>query len=170
MRRIISIFLAIMILTSGTIAFADINSDIKKMNDKQLAELYEAVKEEMQSRGLALSSINLQTGKYIVGEDIEPGTYIFTCTGTEGEKLNDTYSSLGDAYGALMGDSSWGKLFGSLGDAMEDLSYATIEIIGDYGTVIKSVELDAGESVELTLSEKTAIQITDGSCSAELKA
>ena len=33
----------------------------------------------------------LREGKYIIGEDIEAGTYTLTCTATAGEQMNDTW-------------------------------------------------------------------------------
>lgn len=81
-------------------------------------------------------------------------------------RRNDTYgglySSLGDLYGGV--DSALGGLMGSLGGMMSDIINTEVEIIGDYGTVLKSYELKAGESVQITLSENTALKISEGTC------
>ena len=69
------------------------------------------------------------------------------------------YSSLGGLYGGSLGD-----LMGSLGGMMSDLINTEVKIIGDYGTVLKSFELKAGDSVRLTLEKNTALQISEGTC------
>ncbi|MBQ3703739.1 MAG: hypothetical protein II885_13445 [Oscillospiraceae bacterium] len=69
------------------------------------------------------------------------------------------YSSLGGLYGGSLGD-----LMGSLGGMMSDILNTEVKIIGDYGTVLKSFELKAGDSVRLTLEKNTALQISEGTC------
>ena len=123
---------------------------------------------EMIKKDLPLEEqITLREGMYIVGEDIQPGKYKITCTETEGEKMADAYSSLGDAYSKLGGDDSLGSLFGSLGGMMADLSPTTVEIVGDYGKILKSFVLKTGETANITLEEGTAIKVSDGSCVLE---
>ena len=60
--------------------------------------------------------------------------------------------------------TAFGGLFGSLGGMMSDLINTEVRIIGDYGTVLKSFELKAGDSVKLTLEKNTALQISEGTC------
>lgn len=168
MKRIISVFLAILVLSSLTMAFAE-ETDITAITDEQLAELYENVKAEMLSRGLLVEPLELEAGKYIVGQDIGAGTYIFTCTEADGKGLEETYSALGDVYNSISKEFSLSGAIGSLVDAFGSLSKMTVEVIGDYGTVIQSVELGEDESVELTLTENTAIQLVGGKCSVENK-
>ena len=106
----------------------------------------------------------LREGKYIIGEDIAPGTYTLTCTATAGEQMKDAYGSLGSAFDALDGDGGYGALFGALGGMMEDVIDLTVEILGDYGDVLKRYDMKAGDSLKITLQAKTALKITDGSC------
>lgn len=106
----------------------------------------------------------LREGKYIVGEDIEAGAYTLTCTATAGEQMKDAYGSLGSAFDALDGNGGYGSLFGALGGMMEDVIDMTVEIVGDYGDVLKRYDMKAGDSVKITLKAKTALKITDGSC------
>ena len=114
-------------------------------------------------------SKKLRDGKYIIGKDIPAGKYVITCLETEGEKVGSAYSSLGSAYDALddSSDGNWSSLFSSLGNIMGDLSEMEVEILGEYGDVLRSVSMKAGDTVELKLEEKTAIKITDGSCTIE---
>ena len=109
-------------------------------------------------------SRTLREGRYIVGEDIETGTYTLTCIATAGEQMKDAYGSLGSAFDALDGDGGYGSLFGALGGMMEDVIDMTVEIIGDYGDVLKRYDMKAGDSIKITLKAKTALKITDGSC------
>ncbi len=107
----------------------------------------------------------LREGKYIIGEDIVPGTYTLTCTATAGEQMNDAYDSLGGALDALDGGGNeFGALFGMLGGVAKDVIDMTVEIVGDYGDVLKRYDMKAGDSLPITLKEGTALRITDGSC------
>ena len=108
----------------------------------------------------------LREGKYIIGEDIAPGAYTLTCTATAGEQMNDAYGSLGGALDALDGGGSneFGALFGMLGGMAKDVIDMTVEIVGDYGDVLKRYDMKAGDSLPITLKEGTALKITDGSC------
>ena len=106
----------------------------------------------------------LREGRYIVGEDIEAGAYTLTCTATAGEQMKDAYGSLGGAFDKLDGGSEYGSLFGALGGLMEEVIDMTVEIIGDYGDVLKRYDMKAGDSIKITLKAKTALKITDGSC------
>ena len=106
----------------------------------------------------------LREGKYIIGEDIEAGKYTLTCTGTAGEQMNDAYGSLGSAYDALGGGDEYGSLFGMLGGMMENYMDMTVEIIGDYGDVLRSYSMKTGDTMSIALKLDTALKITDGSC------
>ena len=111
----------------------------------------------------------LREGKYIIGEDIEAGTYTLTCIATAGEQMNDTYGSLGSAFDAIEGGNEFGSLFGMLGDMAEDYVDMTVEIIGDYGDVLKTYSMKTGDTMSITLKEETALQITDGSCTIAIE-
>ena len=43
-----------------------------------------------------------------------------------------------------------------------------VKILGDYGDVLRSVEMKTGDVVTLSLSEGTALQISEGSCTLEM--
>lgn len=111
----------------------------------------------------------LREGKYIIGEDIEAGTYTLTCIATAGEQMNDAYGSLGDAFDAIEGGNEFGSLFGMLGGMAEDYVDMTVEIIGDYGDVLKTYTMKTGDTMSITLKEETALQITDGSCTIAIE-
>ena len=163
MKKLLSMFLAFVLTLAALSPTAYADYGLEAFNNDQLRDLYDCVLQEMKSRGLKLrQDITLREGKYIVGDDILPGTYTLKCTETSGDTYGDLYSSLGDLYGGS--DSPLGGLIGSLGGMMSDIVNTKIEIIGNYGTVLKSYELKAGESVQLTLSENTALQISEGTC------
>ena len=107
----------------------------------------------------------LREGKYIIGEDIPAGVYEITCIESTGEKAKDAYGALGSAMDALDGNqsNSYGSLFGAFGGLMEEYIGVTVEILGDYGDVLKSYTMKTGDSFLLKLQEKTALQISDGS-------
>lgn len=111
----------------------------------------------------------LLEGKYIIGEDIEAGTYTLTCIATAGEQMNDAYGSLGSAFDAIEGGNEFGSLFGMLGGMAEDYVDMTVEIIGDYGDVLKTYSMKTGDTMSITLKEETALQITDGSCTIAIE-
>ena len=109
-------------------------------------------------------SRTLREGRYIVGEDIEAGAYTLTCTATAGEQMKDAYGSLGSAFNALDRDGGYSSLFGALGGMMEDVIDMTVEIVGDYGDVLKRYDMKVGDSLKITLKANTALKISDGSC------
>ncbi len=170
MKKTFLLFISAVLLFSifSTCCYAE-EYDLKTLSDDALISLFSRVKAEMSSRNLPLSEkYTLREGKHIVGEDILPGTYKITCIETAGETLGSMYSSMGNIYGALEGSSNGlGAMMGSLGGMMGNVINTTVEILGDYGTVLKSFEMKGGESTYITLSEKTAIQITNGSCTLE---
>ena len=163
MKKLFSALLVLsLVLCLFTVSASAANS-LSDYSDPQLKQLYEAVKEEMVKRGLPLAQeVTLREGKFIVGQDILPGSYTLKCTATSGDTYGDLYSSLGDAYSSF--DSALGGLMGSLGGMMGDVINAEVEILGDYGTVLKSFEMKAGDSARVTLEEGTALQISDGTC------
>ena len=164
MKKLLSILLLLaLVLGFGAAACAEDNP-LARYSDEELRQFYEAVREEMLARGLPLAQeLTLREGKFIVGEDILPGSYTLKWLSTAGDDFGGMYSALGDAASSLGGED-WGGLFGSLGGMMSEVLNAQVEILGDYGTVLRSFELKAGDSVRVTLTEDTALQISDGTC------
>ncbi|MBQ6504375.1 MAG: hypothetical protein IJI57_10740 [Flexilinea sp.] len=161
MKKFVFVLLAVLIMAHPVLGQSD---EVRSLSDDQLRSLYETVKAEMSRRGLDSVEMTLQEGKYIIGKDIPAGSYTITCLSTEGEDLNNMYNSLGSAYNSLDSSSGtdWGSLFGALGGLMEDISELEVEILGDYGDVLKKVTLKKDASVDLTLNEGTALQISEG--------
>ena len=160
MKQFISIVLALLMLLSVLTCTSFADQALSSYTDAQLKELYESVKEEMVKRGLPLAQeITLKEGKFIIGQDILPGTYTIKCT----ETFGDTYGSAYSSFGSMFGDEL-GGMMDSLGGMMGDLINAQVEILGNYGSVLKSFELGVGDSSRITLEEGTALQITDGTC------
>ena len=170
MRKLFALLLALMLLTCATACADSLN--VSSWTDDQLRAAYQALRAEAAARGIALTeAITLGAGRYIVGQDIEPGAYVITCAATDAEALTDSFGSLGSMMDGLSGGgSSFTDLYSSLGSLYSSLDEGVkIEIIGDYGSVIKSVQLKKGESVSLTLEGKVALKISDGSCRLEIK-
>ncbi len=160
MKKLFSALLVLSLTLSVFVFWASADNALSGYSDSQLKELYEMVREEMISRGLPLAQeLTLKEGRFIVGEDILPGSYTIKCTETFGDTYGDVYSTLG----GLLGDDL-GGMMGSLGGMMSDIINAQVTILGDYGSVLKSFELGVGDSVRITLYEETALQITDGTC------
>ncbi len=162
MKKLLSvlIILALALALLGSTAFAAGADDLSKLSDDDLKQLYEAVRQEMIARGIPLAQeVTLRDGKYVVGEDILPGTYTLKCVETFGETYGDAYSALGGAAGGDLGG-----MMGALGGLMGDMINAQVEVLGDYGAVLKSFEMKTGDTVRITLAEKTALQISDGTC------
>ena len=174
MKRFLSLLLAVLLLTAlSAAAFAESPEtspapvDIGTMSNDALLELYAQIRDEMKARGL-LAAQTLKSGQYIIGQDIEPGTYKITCTGTDGEDLSDTYDSLGSIYSSILGEE-WGNLMSSAGSMLEAVSEMTLEIVGSYGSVERTVTMKSGDTVTITLQEGTALNVEDGTCSIELQ-
>lgn len=111
----------------------------------------------------------LREGKFIIGKDIAAGDYTITCTETSGESIGAAYGSLGGMLDALddQSDNNWSNLYGSLGDMMGNYMDMTVEILGDYGDVLRSYNMKTGDSFVITLEEGTALKIADGSCTIQ---
>ena len=164
MKKLLSILLLLALVLSVSAAACAEDNPLARYSDEELRQLYEAVREEMIARGLPLAQeVTLREGKFIVGEDLLPGSYTLKCLSTAGDDFGGVYSALGDAASSLGGED-WGGLFGSLGGMMSEVLNTQVEILGDYGAVLKSFELKAGDSVRVTLTENTALQISDGTC------
>lgn len=118
---------------------------------------------------LADSAITLREGRYIIGEDLEPGKYILTCTSTTGAQMGEAYGALGSALDAMEGTSSYGNLFGAFGGLMDEVSGLSVEILGDFGDVLASRELKKDEQIQITLKIGTALRISEGTCTLEPK-
>lgn len=161
MKKFVFVLLALLIVSLPVFGQTD---ELRNLSDGQLQSLFEAVKAEISRRGLDDVEMTLQEGKYIIGKDIPAGSYRITCLSTEGESLNSMYSSLGSAYDSMDSSSgtNWGSLFGALGGMMEEISELEIEILGDYGDVLKKVTLKKDASTDLVLSEGTALKISEG--------
>ncbi len=156
------VFVLLVLLIAALPALGQ-DEQLRNLSDAQLQSLFESVKAEISRRGLNAVEMTLQEGKYIIGRDIPAGSYTITCLSTEGESLNNVYSSLGSAYDSMDNSgTSWGNLFGALGSMMEEISELEIEILGDYGDVLKKVSLKKDASADITLNEGTALQISEG--------
>ena len=160
MKKIVFVLVVLLIAVLPVWGQAD---EVRNLTDAQLKTLYETVKAEMARRGLDSVEMTLGEGKYIIGKDIPAGTYTITCLSTEGESMGSAYDSLGSAYDSMLGGDSWSSLFGALGNLVEEVSELEVEILGDYGDVLKKITLKKDASVDLTLSEGTALQISEGS-------
>ena len=171
MRKALVFLLLVMILVSGTAAGAD--TDVSSLTDDQLLKIYRQIRAEAAVRGLTLTdSLTLGEGRYIVGQDIPPGVYLITCISTGAEDLSRSFGALGAALDGLDSQSgtSYTDIYSSLGSAFAALDEGVgVEIVGDYGTVLRSVHLKKGQSAALTLEGKVALSITDGSCLLEEK-
>ena len=160
MRKFIFVVFVLLFAALPVMGQAD---QVRNLSDADLRTLYEIVKSEMSRRGLDAVEMTLSEGKYIIGKDIPAGTYTITCLSTEGEELSGVYDSLGSAYDSMSGGGdSWSNLFGALGNMMSDVSELEVEILGDYGDVLKKVTLKKDASTDITLSEGTALQISEG--------
>ena len=161
MKKLLSVLLTLALILAllPCAAFAA-SGTFADYSDDDLKYWYEEARKEMQKRGLSLTQeLTLRDGKFIVGQDIQPGSYTLKCVETSGENYGDLYSSLGNFYGGQLGD-----LMGSLGGMVSNVINTEAKIIGDYGTVLKSFELKAGDSVRLTLEKNTALEISEGTC------
>ena len=170
MKRIITLLLVLVLTISVVNIFALADApDLTGWNDNDLKTLYSAVRAELARRGIPLTEkLTLREGKFIIGEDIIPGTYKITCIETAGETYGNVYSSLGDVYKGFDSDNDGlGALMGSLGNMRGQVFNTSVEIIGDYGNVLRSFALKKGESTSITLTEKTALKIADGTCELE---
>ena len=171
MKKWMALLLMLIVLV-GVTAYAD-SIDFSGWTDVQLRAAYQAIVAEAGRRGIALAeSTTLGAGRYIVGQDIDAGSYVITCVSTDAEEMSKGFGSLGAALDGLGSSdgTSYTDIYASLGSMFASLDEGVkIEVIGDYGTVIKSVQLKKGESASLILEGKVALKISDGTCRLERK-
>ena len=172
MKKGFAILLALLLACCMTCVHAERN-EFDTLSNEELLLIYKRIRQEVEARGLKLSEpISLTEGRYIIGQDIEPGKYVITCTKTDTEDLSRTFESLGTLYDGLDSSSgtSYSDLFSSLGSLYSAIDEGVkIEIVGDYGSIIKSIQLKNGECATLILEGKVALKITGGSCELELQ-
>ena len=92
MKKLLSalLILALALALLSATAFAAGNPELSKYSDAEIKQMYEAFRDEMVARGMPLAAqITLKEGKFIVGEDILPGSYTIKCT----ETFGDTYGA-----------------------------------------------------------------------------
>ena len=129
MKKLLSalLILALTLALLSATAFAAGNPELSKYSDAEIKQMYEAFRDEMVARGMPLAAqITLKEGKFIVGEDILPGSYTIKCTETFGDTYGDLYSSLGGMF-----NDELGGLMGSLGGMMSDIVNAQVVILGE---------------------------------------
>ena len=167
----LSLLLALLLALSLPAAALEAAADsIAALGDQELLTLYQLVTREAKARGLSLNAaISCPAGRYIVGQDIAEGVYRITCTATAGDDVTRAIGGLGSVYEGLGGETSaYGALFSSLGSlyAAADEG-ALVEIVGDFGVTQRSFHLKKGQSVDITLSGRVALVISDGTCELE---
>lgn len=167
MKKLLTLILVFALVIPHALAEIDLAS----LTDDEVRTLYEQVADELNRRGLtSTESITLREGKYIIGKDIQPGNYTITCTETVGDSLSGVYDGLGDALDSMTDEDStgYGDLFGAFGGLMGEIGM-TVEIVGDYGDVLRTFDLKKGDVADILLEEGTALKLTDGSCVLEGK-
>ena len=151
MKKLLSVLLilALILALLPCAAFAA-SGTFADYSDDDLKYWYEEARKEMQKRGLSLTQeLTLRDGKFIVGQDIQPGSYTLKCVETSGENYGDLYSSLGNLYGGS--DSAFGGLFGSLGGMIITPSY--IDSVVRQGAALISLAVNMALHPCLTIEE-----------------
>ena len=77
-KRVVSLIAAMMIFGGSLTASADV-PDISNLTDEEMVELLSNVNSAIVERGIEKST-ELIAGKYTVGPDVPPGSYIISCT------------------------------------------------------------------------------------------
>lgn len=72
MKRLIIVFGCMLMLTFP--AFAE-NLDVSDMTSEELIKLRDEISNEFAARGVEI----FPSGRYVVGRDINPGNYLYTC-------------------------------------------------------------------------------------------
>ena len=87
-----------------------------------------------------------------------------TGVSSEDEAFGDIYSALGNM--ASLDDEVAGLtgLFGAFGGIVDNLASMDVEIVGDFGAVLKSYEVKVGDTVTVSLTEGTALKTSNGTC------
>jgi len=167
MKRLVYILVtALIALTMAATACAQEN-DFASRTDEELLALYDALKSELVARGLFIEDRTLREGKYIIGEDVPEGEYDLECLSTSDDDTIGMMNSIGGMASGFPSEDGldYGSLFGAFGSMMEyAASGMDVQILGDFGTVLKSYELKSGEKMQIRLEIGTALEISSGTC------
>ena len=174
MKKALIALVAILLLSLSANACQASAISWSDMTDQQLQQAYQEIRAEASHRGLLLvESMSLSEGLYIVGQDIKEGEYVITCVSTDADNVSRSFDSLGsalDGLGVSNNGTSYSDLYSSLGSAFSALDDGVkIEIVGDYGSVLRTIQLKKGQSASLKLEGKVALRISDGECKLEMK-
>ncbi len=174
MKKTLTILLAFLIMSFSAIDVQASSMNWSDMTDQQLQQAYQEIRNEASRRGLVLAeSLTLSEGLYIVGQDIEAGDYVITCISTDTDNVSRSFDSLGsalDGLGVNNGSTSYSDLYSSLGSALSALDDGVkIEIVGDYGSILRTIQLKKGQTASIKLEGKVALRISDGECKLEMK-
>ena len=95
MRKVMALLFALVIMACSSFSMAE-GIDISTLSDDELVALMARVQEEIVARHIE-GTANLAGGTYIVGKDIQAGSYIYTCLASGEDWGNVTiYSKKGE--------------------------------------------------------------------------
>ncbi len=141
------------------------NIDVEQLHDKGLLKdsLYESMRQLLSFRSApaAQSIYSFGQGIYVVGQDLQPGTYDIKCDSVADEGYSESIGALGDIYSGL-GLGDYGSAFGSLGDIYETLEVMTINIQYSNGTTANYMTLKSGETARVILENGMKVELQDG--------
>ena len=100
-------------------------------------------------------------GTYVVGLDLQSGTYDITCESTGDSYYSDSMGALGDIYSGF-GLDGYASMFESLGGLADSIDCMYIEIENEKGYTVKYYDLSVGETARIVLEEGYKLDISDG--------
>ncbi len=110
------------------------------------------------AKALTQSEYYFGQGTYIVGTDLQAGTYDIICEST----ANDSYTSSMNDFSGMYSEYGLGDYFNALGGMMESLDKMSVKLINSKGWTEKYLDLNSGESARIILEDGMKIDIADG--------
>ena len=114
------------------------------------------------TKSFTTTEYNYGKGTYIVGADLQAGTYDVVCTAVDDENLGDSMSALGDLYGSF-GLDNYGSYFDSLGGLYDSVAEMYLTVYNANGIWDNMYTLKSGETARIVLTDGMKIEINDGS-------
>ena len=169
--------------TEKDVMFA--NEYFKDKSDDNVTMLFELSLLELRSRGLITEEVfqkiitandadnvtdskainqaeyTFGNGTFIVGLDLNPGTYDITCTAADDESYDSSMDAFSEVYGNLgLGDYS--DLFGAMGDLYSSLAGISVTVYDKNGMYDNYYTLDVGKTARIILEDGGKIEISGG--------
>lgn len=143
--------------------------DLDALHEQKLLtdEVYTKFINDLTKAGADLAPKSTQTtysfgqGTYVVGLDIQPGTYDVRCDSVSNEGYSGNIEGIGELYSGL-GLDDYASAFDSMEGIYSALEVMTVDILNPNGTYADYLSLKSGETARVILEDGMKLELKDG--------